>query len=39
MLTLYLHPNPEGIQSVPASISYFKSTNYISYFDKRMLNL
>ncbi len=22
-----------------ASVSYFKSTNYISYFDKRMLNL
>ncbi len=30
---------PEGIQSRPASISYLKSTNYISYFDKRMLNL
>ncbi len=29
------YPDPEGIQSVPASISYFKSTNYISYFDKR----
>ncbi len=31
-------PDPEGIQSGPASISYLKSTNYISYFDKRMLN-
>ncbi len=34
-----LHPDPGIIQSVPASISYFKSTDYISYFDKRMLNL
>ncbi len=33
------HPNPEGIQSGSTSISYFKSTNYIFYFDKRMLNL
>ncbi len=33
------HPDPKGIQSGPASISYFKSTNYISYFDKCMLNL
>ncbi len=33
------NPDPEGIQSGPTSISYFKSTNYISYFGKRMLNL
>ncbi len=34
-----LHPDPGVIQFVLASISYFKSTDYISYFDKRILNL
>ncbi len=32
-------PDPEGIQSGPASIFYFKSTNYISYFDKHIILL
>ncbi len=29
-------PDPEGIQSRPASIYFFKSTNYVSYFDKHV---